>query len=656
MRSFFRISSFLWLLLAVSRLSAVDWLPLDPAQRSMAGPKIEPDADAEVLYWDFKVKDVFQGQDFWVVYDHYLRIKIFTDKGIQDYSSVELPSGPRLNLTDVSARTIKPDGTIIELKKDDMVEREVAKAGRRKYRARVINFPGVEKGSIVEYRFSELRLQQLSTNLRIPFQREIPVHKLKVSIKPLQVDWMRHQMRSYSFNTQLPPITRDATGYASFTLEDRKSFRLEPSMPPEYQQREWMLIFYEEDRKLTPDKFWKEFGKDEYKEFRQALKTDGAMKQAAAEATQGATSEADKAAAIFRWVRANVRNVYSLGSGVTAEQRQKFKENKTPSDTLKQKLGSAHDLMLLFSSLALSAGLEPRLTKSSDRSFRFFDPNYMARAMAPNENIAVRTATGWQFFDPSGDHLAPGMLSWREEGIRTLITDPKEPQLVDAPLLKPEQSRATRKANVTMEANGAVTAQVTVSYTGHQARARRMEFDESTEAERIENQTEELKKRFGGAEVIGLNIDNVNDDEKPLIFRFTVKMPSYATRTGKRLFVQPAFFQFQQPNRFPESKRVHPMYFSYGWSEVDDVVITLPEGMMLDQPTAPGGFGFGDVGDYKVDLKQSNDGKQLVYHRELTFGRDGKIAFPVTSYPLLKKAFDEVYNEDNHTVTLRAAN
>ena len=85
-------------------------------------------------------------------------------------------------------------------------------------------------------------------------------------------------------------------------------------------------------------------------------------------------------------------------------------------------------------------------------------------------------------------------------------------------------------------------------------------------------------------------------------------------------------------------------------------MITLPEGMMLDQPTSPGGFGFGDVGDYKVDLKQSNDGKQLVYHRELTFGRDGKIAFPVTSYPLLKKAFDEVYNEDNHTVTLRAAN
>ena len=57
-----------------------------------------------------------------------------------------------------------------------------------------------------------------------------------------------------------------------------------------------------------------------------------------------------------------------------------------------------------------------------------------------------------------------------------------------------------------------------------------------------------------------------------------------------------------------------------------------------------------------MDLKKANDGRQLVYHRELTFGRDGKIAFPVTTYPQLKKAFDEIYNEDNHTVTLRAEN
>ena len=277
-------------LCAVVPLAAVDWLPIDPAQRSLTAPKIEADADAEILYWDFRVHDAFQGQDFWVNYDHYIRIKIFTEKGIREYSSVELPSGPRINVSDVSARSIKPDGTIIELRREDIIEREQLKAGRRKYRAKVINFPGVEKGSIVEYRFRELRTQQLSTNLRIPFQREIPIHRLKVSIKPLQVDWLPYQMRSYAFNVKIPAMTRDATGFGSFILEDRKSFRPEPFMTPEYQEREWMLIFYEEDRKLTPEKFWKDVGKDEYKAFRVGLKVDDSMKQAAATATATAVA------------------------------------------------------------------------------------------------------------------------------------------------------------------------------------------------------------------------------------------------------------------------------------------------------------------------------------------------------------------------------
>lgn len=656
MISFRIVSLFILLFQALSPLVAIDWLPIDPAQQALNTPKIEKDADAEVLYWEFRVKDVFQGQDYWAAHDHYLRIKVFTDKGIKDYSSVELPSGPRLIVTGVSARTIKPDGTIVELKKDDIVEREQLRAGRRKYRARVINFPGVEKGSIVEYRYSETRMNELSTNLRIPFQREIPVHKLRVSVKPLQTEWMRYEMRSYSFNTKIPPMTRDNQGFASFTLEDRKSFRPEPFMTPEYQEREWMLIFYEEDKKLTPEKFWKETGKDVYRKFRLDLKTDGAMKQAAAEATQGATTEAEKGDAIFRWMRKNVRNVYSLGSGVSAEQRQEFKPNKTPSDTLKQKLGSGNDLMMLFSSLALSAGLEPRLALSSDRGFRFFDPSYMARAMTSTSNIAVKTATGWRMYDPAGDHLVPGMLSWREEGNRTLVTDPKEPQMIDGPLLSPEQSKATNKADLVIEEDGTVLAQVTQTYTGHQARARRLNIDEDTDAERIENVTEELKKRFGASEVTGLKIENVNEDDQPLIYRFTVKVPGYATRTGKRLFLQPGFFQFQQPARFPESKRVHPIFFNYSWQDIDEVTLNLPEGMTVEKPTAPNGFKLGSVGDYKAKLQMTADGKKLVYSRELLFGKEGSIGFPVTAYPTLKKVFDAVHEEDGHTLTLRAEN
>ena len=66
-----------------------------------------------------------------------------------------------------------------------------------------------------------------------------------------------------------------------------------------------------------------------------------------------------------------------------------------------------------------------------------------------------------------------------------------------------------------------------------------------------------------------------------------ITVPAYATRTGKRILLQPAFFQRNQSPRFTESKRKWDLYFDYGWAEDDEVVIDLPEGWELDQPIAP---------------------------------------------------------------------
>jgi hypothetical protein len=43
-----------------------------------------------------------------------------------------------------------------------------------------------------------------------------------------------------------------------------------------------MLVYYSEDRKLTPDKFWKEFGKEKFEEYKSRMKVGDEVKQAAA--------------------------------------------------------------------------------------------------------------------------------------------------------------------------------------------------------------------------------------------------------------------------------------------------------------------------------------------------------------------------------------
>lgn len=104
-------------LLAMSGIAySATWRPIDPAQLALKAPAVEKDADAEILLWDVRVEDKVTGQDAQVTLVHYLRLKVFTDKGAKDLSSIDIPLFGKRAVVDLSARTITPDGQITEMK------------------------------------------------------------------------------------------------------------------------------------------------------------------------------------------------------------------------------------------------------------------------------------------------------------------------------------------------------------------------------------------------------------------------------------------------------------------------------------------------------------------------------------------------------------
>src|ERR1043165_127953 len=101
-----------------------EWRPVDAADIALKIPIVEPNADAEAIFWDIRIDD---GGAYDLVLNHYVRIKIFTEKGRDEHSKVDIPFVGNIKIKDVAARTIKPDGTIIELTKDDIIEKGVVK-------------------------------------------------------------------------------------------------------------------------------------------------------------------------------------------------------------------------------------------------------------------------------------------------------------------------------------------------------------------------------------------------------------------------------------------------------------------------------------------------------------------------------------------------
>src|SRR5438046_891932 len=127
-----------------------DWRTIDPGELALKTSVVEKDADAEAIFWEVRVDD---SQPEELVLKNYIRIKVFTERGKESQSKVDLTYLGSARVKDIAARVIKPDGTINELKKEDVFERTIVKASGVKYKAKSFALPGVDPGAIIEYRW-----------------------------------------------------------------------------------------------------------------------------------------------------------------------------------------------------------------------------------------------------------------------------------------------------------------------------------------------------------------------------------------------------------------------------------------------------------------------------------------------------------------------
>jgi len=638
---------YLILLSAPAQAHVQAWKPIDLAHVALSAPVVEKDADAEALFWEVYFRDEFDGSTAHKVFSNYVRIKIFSQRGVENHGKVDIVYSTRGNVRDIAARTIKPDGSIVEMKKDAVFDREIVRLSGLKVKAKSFALPAVEPGAIVEYRWIEQR-PFTSFHTRLQLQREFPVQAVKYYIKPMSE--LQMGMRSISFHCPSVPFVKERDGYYSVSFNNVTAFHEEPHMPPEDEVRRWMLLYYSDKDKIVPEKFWKEHGKRVYEENKDAMKVNDEVRRAAVEAVGDATTPEQKLERLVAFCRSRIKNIYADTTVMSEQERKKLKENHSPADTLKRGYGNGSDIDMLFAALATAAGFETRLVKLSDRSDMFFDPKTTDDYFLSVSDVAVKVGADWKFIDPSSHYVPFGMLRWQQEGLQALLADPKDPVFVRTPISSAESSMEKRSAKLRLSEDGTLEGDVRIEYTGHMAVDKKEEYDEESPAEREKRMHAALSKRISNAEVAEVKFENVTDPFKPLVISYKVRAQGYAERTGKRLFLQPGFFKKGVGPLFPTNTRQHDVYFHYPWTEEDDIVIELPAGYALDNAEQPGDLDFGDIGYQKIKIGVTKDQHTLSYKRQFRFM--GMI-FPKDAYPNLKRAFDAVHQVDNHVITLK---
>jgi len=625
-------------------LRADDWAPIKPEDLALKASTVEPAADAEAFFWEVKVKDDLGSSDGRSVYENYIRIKIFTDRGRETHGTVELDYSSKSKIKDVEARTIKPDGTILVLKKDAIFERSVAKTKALHLKAKSFALPGVEPGCIIEYRWRDER--PFEAYKRLQCQRSFPIQKIVYYITPLELPDYGMNFRGFHFVA--PPPQKVKGGLYKAELSGIRAFKEEPRMPPEDQIRTWILLYYSKTQNLSPKEYWKKTGKTAYDEAKWILRQNDDMRQMAASLTSGAATPEEKIKRLFDFCRTEIKNA-SDDASFTPDERAKLKDNDSPSDTLKRKVGTGRDVCILFGSLARAAGFDARWALLPDRGDMFFDPQFPDDYFLTSYDVCVKVGDEWRFYDPGSSYVEYGMLRWQEEGVQALITDPKEPFFFTTPVSPAARTLRKRTANLKLSEDGTLEGDVTMEYTGHSANQLKEDHDEESPTEREQSIKDLMKGRMSSTEVTDARIDNANCADKPLTYVFHVKVPGYGQKTGKRVFFQPNFFQKGVDQVFTATERRYPLYFQYPWTETDIVKIDLPDGYELETPETPPPLSAGDAAQYVMKMTL-RDKKILTAERSFTFGG---VFFEVGQYAPLKQLFDTIYERDNRTLTVK---
>lgn len=623
------------------------WVPLTDAEKNIQQVPGNPGADAIQLYYFQLIDDnSYNDNAEW----DYRRIKVLTEKG-KDRGDVSISLDDGFHVRDLKARTIHPDGSIVDFK--GKVFEKVREKGRGvNSQVASFTFPDVTVGSILEFRYKLDYPANLLPYHIWEIQHELYTLKeefklIAYSGRILNVEGMTGVSASYN----LPPgakLKKKSDGY-ELELENVAPFQPEAFMPPPDPYTYRVNFRYGNQSMAKAEKFWNQIGLKLYDLTEAFIGNSREIRDAATQAVAGESDPEKKLRKLYANVQ-QIRNISYERSRTAAEQKKEdLKNNETALQVLQRGYGDSNDIALLFAAMARSIGFEASLAMSTNRSERIFEPTLLAEWQLANVIVVVKIDGGKEFLLDPGTRFCPfGSLRWYRTSTQALLLQKTGGVMVNVPLSSYSQAILERKASVEISADGTLAGDLTVRYNGYEAMERRLDALQTDEAGRNKNLEDQVKAWLPQGAVVKLkDAQPWQAGTEPLEAHFTIRVPSYASFAGKRLLVPDCLFGTAQKDAFSHNNRMYPVYFRYAFAEIDDISIKVPSGFTMENLPQQQDVSL-PYARYQNITKL--DGQQMGTHRVLALGQN---FFPLEKYQDLKNFFSKVESGDEQQAVLQ---
>lgn len=624
---------------------SVGFQPVSPEELKMTSEPKAPGAPAIILYRQVDRDD----RGLTAHEDVYYRVKILTEEG-RKYADIEIPFlKAQGNVVNLHARTIRPDGSIVEFN-GKAFDKSIVKARGVKYMAKTFTMPDVQVGSILEYYYTTDLSEYVLYNSRWILSDELFTKSAKFSLNPyvsdyspVHVRWTWNRLPGASQPKEQPNhvILLEATDIPAFQTEDY--------MPPENEMKSRVdFIYSDESFEKDPDTYWRKLGKKRNDQLESFIGKRKSMEEAVSQIVSPGDSPEVKLRKIYARVQ-QIRNT-SYEQEKT-EQEQKREKEKAPDNVetvWKKQYGNGTQLTWLFLALARAAGFEASGMWVPDRQNYFFNPVTMDGGRLDANVVVVKLNDKDVFFDPGAAFTPFGMLPWVETGVQGLKLTKDGGVWLQTTLPDSNQSGIQRKAELKMTDTGDLEGKLTVTFTGLEASQRRVEEHLVDDTERKKFLEDEVKEAIPIASDVELkNQPDWKNSESSLVAEFSLKISGWVAGAGKHALFPVGLFSAPEKHLFDHADRVHPIYFQFPFERVDEVSIDLPLGWQIS--TVPQGQKV-DAKAVVYTLDAKNDKGTLRINRVLNVDI---LLLPTQNYATLRKVFQVVRTDDEEQVMLQ---
>ena len=553
------------------------WLPVNSSDLQMKEFKPLPDAKAVLLYYDHEIDDNNHTSFY------YSRIKILTDDG-KKYADLEIPIVGKISVQQLAARTIHPDGKIVEFTGQPF-EKTVLRGKGIKIRVQSILLPEVSVGDVVEYKYVLHFGDEGFGSHTWKVQHDLYAVKEHFGFrydKHLSVSWL-------PFGDLSPNLDQDQkAGTLKLDLGDVSPFEPEEQMPPEEEFRQQIKFFYKNPFLFTPELYWSETGLVWARSINEYLgQRHKEIDRVAEEAIGNETDPVKKLRKLYARAQ-EIRNLsYERDREKVEEKREGLKDNTKVVDVLKRGYGDRDDITMFFVSMARSAGFTSSVVFVASRDSNLFNKNILSFEQLNFEIAAIHLNGKTIYLDPGTRYCPYGLLPWKLSG--TASMDMSSPgRMEGTPDTKGEDAFTSRSADMNLSPDGSVKGEVRLEFSGLEALDWRLAALETDEAGRKKALEETLKAWLPDNAVVNMtNASGWDNENEPLTAIFNVEVPSFASAAGKRLMIPTAFFTSQNKWALKSGTRKYPVYFHYAHMEADRLSVQMPEGYSVESLAAP---------------------------------------------------------------------